>query len=71
MANILFRDGSAVAFHNVDNALSIKESVFSDWAELPAALDQLMVNADYAYRGLPQHAPQIVAGEPDECKGLE
>ncbi len=58
--NVLFRDGSVRNFPSVDNCLAIPPEAFADLTGLPAAVDQLLANADYAYRtGLPQEAPRI------------
>jgi prepilin-type N-terminal cleavage/methylation domain-containing protein len=64
--NILFRDGAVRNFANIGNCLAIPPEAFDDLANLPAALDQLLTNADYAYRtGLPQQAPRINS-QPEE-----
>ncbi len=62
-ANVLFRDGSVREFHNASACLAVPESAFSNPALIPSAIDQLLTNADYAYRfGLPAQAPQIPPG---------
>jgi prepilin-type N-terminal cleavage/methylation domain-containing protein len=59
-ANVLFRDGSVRNFRNVDHCLALPPAAFADVANLPAAMDQLLANADYAYyAGLPQRAPRL------------
>jgi prepilin-type N-terminal cleavage/methylation domain-containing protein len=59
-ANVLFRDGAVRNFGNVGNCLAIGGEAFADPAGLPAAMDQLLCNADYAYRtGAPEQAPHI------------
>ena len=58
--NILFRDGSVLIFPNIDNSLAIPPEAFADPAGLPAAIDQLLTNADYAFgTGSPQNAPRL------------
>ena len=69
MVNIMFRDGSVSAFHNVNNVLALPESCLVEWITLPGAIDQLLTNADHGYHGLPQNAPQIEEPGGSGCKG--
>jgi prepilin-type N-terminal cleavage/methylation domain-containing protein len=57
--NILFRDAAVRAFPNIDNCLVLPKEVFDDFSRIPGAIDQLLVNADYAYRSRPQFAPRL------------
>ena len=58
--NVLFRDGAVRNYRNVGNCLAISGEAFADPGGLPVALDQLLNNADYAYRtGAPEQAPHI------------
>ena len=59
--NILFRDASVRAFGNRNGLFAIPADAFQDFARLPAAIDQVLTNADYAYRGPPGDAPRIAA----------
>lgn len=60
VANILFRDASVRLFTNRENCLALPEEAFLNPAGLPRAIDQLLTNADVAYRGgRPQDAPHI------------
>lgn len=64
VANVLFRDGSVRCFANTEDSLAIPGSAYADPLNILAALDQLLTNADYAYRtGRPADAPRL-AGEP-------
>ncbi|MBN2560110.1 MAG: type II secretion system protein [Phycisphaerae bacterium] len=60
VVNVLFRDGSVAAFRNEDNVLAIPPEAFADFTQIPLALDQILTNADWAYRGAPSMAPRIV-----------
>lgn len=62
-ANILFRDSSVRAFDNRKGSFAIPADAFNNLASLPTAIDQVLTNADYAYRGPPGNAPTI-AGAP-------
>lgn len=58
--NVLFRDGSVTNFPNTDQCLAIPAAAFTNPVSLPAVVDQLLTNADYAYAtGEPQRAPRI------------
>jgi hypothetical protein len=62
--NILFRDGSVSNFANSQRCLAIPPEAFLDPTRLPATLDQLLVNADYAYTGgKPWQAPRLSLSE--------
>jgi len=63
-SNILIRDTSVRRFANVDDVLSIPNAAFlqanvGNVAPLRKALDQIAINADFAYRGWPTDAPQL------------
>ncbi|MEW6251342.1 MAG: type II secretion system protein [Planctomycetota bacterium] len=59
-ANVLFRDASVREFANKNDCLAIPASAFSNLMLVPAAIDQLLTNADHAYRtGRPDRAPRI------------
>lgn len=63
-SNILFRDTSVRRFANTDDVLSIPNSAFrqagsGNIAPLRKSLDQIAINADFAYRGFPMDAPQL------------
>ena len=60
--NIMFRDASVRAFGNQGDRFAIPAEAFADFAQLPAAIDQILTNADYAYRGPPGDAPRITVG---------
>ncbi len=58
--NVLFRDGAVRVFANIDDCLAVPASAFINPALIPRAVDQLLVNADYAYAtGQPQKAPRL------------
>ncbi|MHC4064248.1 MAG: type II secretion system protein [Planctomycetota bacterium] len=57
--NIVFRDTSVRTFRNRDNLFAIPREAFANFALIPLAIDQILTNADYAYRGPPEHAPTI------------
>lgn len=60
-ANVLYRDAAVRSFANIDDALAIKAEVFLNPLGLMPAMDQLLTNADYAYRGgTPNQAPRLV-----------
>ncbi len=63
MANILFRDASVLAFSNRGQPFAIPAVSFDDFARIPAAIDQVLTNADYSYRGLPENAPKIATSK--------
>ncbi len=59
-ANVLYRDGSVRDFVNRDDCLAIPASAFADFMRIPLAIDQILSNADYAYRAGPPHqAPRL------------
>lgn len=59
-ANILFRDAAVRRFANRDNCLALPPASFPLPTTIAAALDQLLVNADFAYRsGQPGAAPRL------------
>lgn len=60
--NIMFRDASVRAFGNQGDQFAIPAEAFADWAMIPGAIDQVLTNADYAYRGPPANAPSITVG---------
>ena len=60
--NILFRDGSVAAFGNRGDLFAIPAAAFADFATLPSAIDQVLTNADYAYRSPPAEAPALTDG---------
>ena len=62
--NVLFRDASVSTFRNRDNVLGLSREVFEQAAigNLQAifeAMDQLLINADFAYGSSPHDAPSI------------
>jgi prepilin-type N-terminal cleavage/methylation domain-containing protein len=60
VANVLFRDGSVRRFANRGDCLALPPAAFRSPLDVQAALDQLLTNADYAYRGgQPRAAPRI------------
>ena len=63
--NILFRDASVRRFRNPDHLFAIGPEQFADFARIPLAIDQILTNADFAYRGQPTDAPQIAASPAD------
>ena len=61
-ANILFRDGSVRDLPSRGDALAIPAAAFADPAALPAAVDDLLTRADYAYvSGRPEQAPRPIS----------
>ncbi len=60
--NILFRDGSVSGSNNRDDLFAIPASAFVDFSTLPTSIDQILTNADYAYRGPPSDAPRVASG---------
>lgn len=58
-ANLLFRDGAVLGFRDARRYFAIPPAAFQNFALLPVALDQMMSNADFAYRSPPQHAPRL------------
>ena len=68
-AQVLYRDGSVQRFNNAGGGLSLGFEWFEDFPNsVAAALDQLFINADFAFRsGHPAAAPRVaapVAGNP-------
>lgn len=60
-ANILFRDAAVRRYDNRAGCLALAGAVFPNPVAILAALDQLLTNADYAYRGgHPADAPPLV-----------
>ncbi len=60
--NVLFRDGAVRGFANRDDCLAIPAAAFANFVLIPRAIDQLLVNADFAYRsGTPDRAPRLPA----------
>lgn len=58
--NILFRDGSVNGFVNTKACLALGADVFVNPMLIPTAMDQLLSNADFAYRtGRPQDGPTL------------
>jgi hypothetical protein len=60
--NVLYRDGAVQTFDNKAGTFSIPEETFFSPLDIFTRLDQILVNADYAYHSSPEHAPQIEAG---------
>ena len=60
--NVLYRDGAVQTFDNEAGTFSIPEETFFSPLDIFTRLDQILVNADYAYHSSPEHAPQIEAG---------
>ncbi|GJM24164.1 MAG: hypothetical protein DHS20C16_05790 [Phycisphaerae bacterium] len=63
-SNVLFKDASVTTFRNRDNVLGIDREVFEEAVvgNLQAifdAMDQLLINADFAYGSSPHDAPTI------------
>ena len=63
--NILFRDASVRRFRNPDHLFAIGPEQFAELAGIPLAIDQLLTNADFAYRSRPKDAPQIETSTAD------
>ncbi len=61
VANLLFRDGAVVTSANLDNAFAIPAEAFSGPMDILLAIDQILTNADYAYKGDPASAPRVAA----------
>jgi len=60
VANVLFRDGSVRRFGNRKKALALPEDAFPNPVDILGAIDQMLTNADYAYRtASPDGAPRI------------
>lgn len=60
VVNILYRDGAVRRFANRDNCLALTEQAFSDPQSILNALDQLLTDADYSYRGgAPAQTPRL------------
>ncbi len=58
--NVLFRDGAVREFRNTADCLAIPAAAFADLMQVPRAIDQLLINADYAYvAGTPDQAPHL------------
>jgi len=58
--NVTFRDASVRTFRNEDDALVLPPAAFAGGgARIPLYLDQLLTNADYAYRDAPATAPRL------------
>ncbi|MBP7746613.1 MAG: type II secretion system protein [Phycisphaerae bacterium] len=65
-ANVLFRDASVREFGNARECLAIPAAAFDNPALIPTAIDQLLTNADYAYRaGQPGDAPRLPPADGD------
>jgi len=63
-SNILFRDGSVRRFGDASRTLAIPREAFDammtgDIPALRRAIDQVLLNADFAYRSSPDQAPVI------------
>ncbi len=59
-ANVLFRDGAVREFVSRADCLAIPATAFENPMLIPAAIDQLLTNADYAYTsGRPEQAPRL------------
>ena len=63
-SNILFRDASVRRVANTNDIMSIPNSAFKqaavgNIAPLRKSLDQIAINADFAYRGSPTDAPHL------------
>ncbi|MGD8452964.1 MAG: prepilin-type N-terminal cleavage/methylation domain-containing protein [Phycisphaerae bacterium] len=60
VVNVLYRDGSVRRFAMRDDCLAIPLEAFFSPTGIFTALDQILVNADYAYRtGRPAEAPRL------------
>lgn len=57
--NVLYRDRSVRVYANSAGFFSIPADTFASPLDIPARLDQILVNADYGYRNSPDLAPQI------------
>ncbi|MCK4343190.1 MAG: prepilin-type N-terminal cleavage/methylation domain-containing protein [Phycisphaerae bacterium] len=67
-SNVLYRDASVQRYANRDNSLALPPEAFEgvpmNWDGVLAALDQLLTNTDYAYRGgHPAEAPRLEQSE--------
>ncbi len=58
-SNVLYRDGSVRTFSNKFGSFSIPAETFLAPENILSRLDQVILNADYAYRGRPEAAPQL------------
>lgn len=64
--NVLYRDGAVLGYRNDDNVLALAPDVFNDPANIPTAIDQLLINADHAYAtGDPDLAPRYESASPE------
>jgi prepilin-type N-terminal cleavage/methylation domain-containing protein len=61
--NIVFRDASVRSFRNTEDVLAIPAATFADMTRIPAAIDQLLTNADFAYQSTPSNAPELETAE--------
>ncbi|MBI4716808.1 MAG: DUF1559 domain-containing protein [Planctomycetes bacterium] len=57
--NVLFRDRSVRAIPNRGGIFSLPAEVFSTLDQIPRALDQVLLNADFAYQHSPGQAPRL------------
>jgi prepilin-type N-terminal cleavage/methylation domain-containing protein len=58
--NVLFRDGSVRRYANRENCLAIPPSAFDPPTGILTALDQIMINADFAFESAhPSEAPRL------------
>ena len=64
--NVLYRDRSVKTFSNRDGPFSIPPETYESFENIFIRLDQIFVNADYAYRHDPATAPQLPEPEPEE-----
>jgi len=64
-AQVLYRDDSVQRFNNAGGGLSMGPEWFADFpTSVPAALDQLFLNADFALRsGNPAAAPRVATAD--------
>jgi prepilin-type N-terminal cleavage/methylation domain-containing protein len=57
--NVTFRDGSVRSFVNESETLALPMAAFASFPDIPRYIDQLLTNADYAYRDQPEDAPRL------------
>ena len=61
-----FNFGSVKTFSNRDGPFSIPPETYESFENIFIRLDQIFVNADYAYRHDPTTAPQLPEPKPEE-----
>jgi prepilin-type N-terminal cleavage/methylation domain-containing protein len=59
VVNVLFRDTAVRPFRNSNDMFAIPGAAFADPLQIPTAIDQILITADYAYLGRPADAPRV------------